>query len=317
MRDFSFCLFFFGFFSFDVFPLVVFLCHHESHRRKNYEEDTAITKQVQKSTASARALTRLAQHRGESNSVPSVVEPFYKYLMNPKPPSKQEGSSKQCLLTHRAAVGFEKETWEVINTRWLAWHKALMEDPLCTPTQQQMEVIQNVHLRTKYEYFVENNLPLSTDIEHMTLRPMCHMIHGLPGAGKSKVLMWLQSYWETVWRYERGIHFAFVAYSNSMADNINGFTIHSFFALPWKNNDGQVVNTSNKDDLTTFLTKMSLLKFVIIDEVEAAGLGMINQIHSKLVQSSTRPVEFRKVNADRKELTRMFGGVNFLMCGDL
>ena len=156
--------------------------------------------------------------------------------MNPKPPWKQEGSSKQGLLTYQAAVAFEKETWEVINTRWLAWKKALMEDPVCTPTQQQMEVIQNVHLRSKYEYFVENNLPLSSDIQHMTPCPMCHLIHGLPGAGKSKSLQWLQSYWETVWNYKQGTHFAFVAYSNSMADNINGLTRHSFFSLSWKTN---------------------------------------------------------------------------------
>ena len=52
--------------------------------------------------------------------------------------------------------------------------------------------------------------------------------------------------------------------------------MHSFFALPWTTNDGQVVNTSDKDDWTTFVTKMSLLKFVLIDEVEAAGLGMVN-----------------------------------------
>ena len=105
--------------------------------------------------------------------------------------------------------------------------------------------------------------------------------------------------------------------TSDQADNINGFTIHSFFALPWTTNDGQVVNTSDKDDWMTFVTKMSLLKFVVIDEVEAAGLGMLNQIHSKLVQSSTRPAAvFRKVNADEKELTRMFGGVTLIMSGD-
>eukprot|EP00973_Karenia_brevis_P056412 7846670-Karenia_brevis.AAC.1 len=67
---------------------------------------------------------------------------------------------------------------------------------------------------------------------------MCHLIHGLPGAGKSKLLQWLV--WtvasveglEAVWKYERGIHFAIVAYSKSMADNINGLTMHSFFSLP-------------------------------------------------------------------------------------
>ena len=66
-----------------------------------------------------------------------------------------------------------------------------------------------------------------------------------------------------------------------------------------------------------FCHKDESFKFVVIDEVEAAGLGMLNQIHSKLVQSSSRPVVFRKINADEKELTRMFGGVNLIMSGDL
>ena len=161
-----------------------------------------------------------------------------------------------------------------------------------------------MHLRTKFEFFVENNLPLANDIQHMTPQPMCHLIHGLPGAGKSKLLQWLQSYWETVWKYERGIHFAFVAYSNSMADNINGFTMHSFFSLPWKTNDGKVVNTSDVDDGTTFVTKVSLSRFAVIDEVEAAGLQMLNKIDSRLQETSSRAIVFRKVNAFDKALTR-------------
>ena len=69
---------------------------------------------------------------------------------------------------------------------------------------------------------------MEPDIAQFTPQPMCHLLHGLPGAGKSKVLQWIKSYWETVWKYKHGEHFVFVAYSNSMADNINGFTMHSF-----------------------------------------------------------------------------------------
>ena len=88
---------------------------------------------------------------------------------------------------------------------------------------------------------------------------MCHLIHGMPGAGKSKLLQWLQSDWETVWKYERGIHLAFVANSRSMADNINGFAMHNFLSLPWRTNDGTIVNTGDTDDWTTFVTKLRLL----------------------------------------------------------
>ena len=109
---------------------------------------------------------------------------------------------------------------------------------------------------------------------------------------------------------------SFVAYSNSMADNINGFTMHSFFSLPWKTNDGKIVNTSSTDDWTTYVTRMSLLRFVVIDEVEAAGLQMLNKIDSRLQETSSRAVIFRKVNSDENGINRAFGGLNMLMSGD-
>ena len=123
-----------------------------------------------------------------------AVEPFHQWLMTATPQSKEEKTLTQSLITHRAGIGSEKENWDVINSRWCEWYKALREDTTCTPTVQQREVIQSIHLRTKYEFFVENNLPLTSDIQDMTPRPMCHLIHGLPGAGKSKLSQWLESY---------------------------------------------------------------------------------------------------------------------------
>eukprot|EP00973_Karenia_brevis_P042137 5834589-Karenia_brevis.AAC.1 len=59
---------------------------------------------------------------------------------------------------------------------------------------------------------------------------------------------------------------------------------------------------------------MSLRRFVVIDEVEAAGLQVLNKIDSKLQEtSSSRAVIFRKVNADENGINRVFGGMNMLM----
>ena len=133
-------------------------------------------------------------------------------------PSKEQQASDELLMTHQSGISFERESWDVINNRWKGWYKTLMADPMCTPTAEQEAVIQSIHLLTKYEFFVEYNLPLTEDVQNMTPCPMCNLIHGLPGAGKSRLLQWVESYWETVWKYEHGIHFAFVAYSNSMSD---------------------------------------------------------------------------------------------------
>eukprot|EP00973_Karenia_brevis_P074070 10294385-Karenia_brevis.AAC.1 len=67
---------------------------------------------------------------------------------------------------------------------------------------------------------------------------MLYLLHGLPGAGKSEILKWLRSYWETVWKYEHVVDFVFVAYSNAMADNIGGSAMHSCFRTGWKKEDG-------------------------------------------------------------------------------
>ena len=54
-----------------------------------------------------------------------------------------------------------------------------------------------------------------------------------------------------------------------MADNIQGFTMHSFLHLAWKTASGAVVNTTDQEAWSTLISRRSLLKFVIIDEVEA------------------------------------------------
>eukprot|EP00973_Karenia_brevis_P020431 2806107-Karenia_brevis.AAC.1 len=67
---------------------------------------------------------------------------------------------------------------------------------------------------------------------------MLHVLHGLPGSGKSEVLKWLRSYWEVVWKYEHGVQCVSVAFPTTMADNIGGFIIHSYFNIEWKKDDG-------------------------------------------------------------------------------
>ena len=164
-------------------PFLSSICF-DACARKNFSDDTAITKAVEKSTSSARDLLRIINqsdsgkssnraceehlsgmsnrtpsdanedhHSGMSNTTPSdaqhsersnfVVEPFHQWLMTAKPQSKEEKTSTQSLITHRAGNGIGKENWDVINSRWCEWYKALMEDTTCTPTVQQSEMIQS------------------------------------------------------------------------------------------------------------------------------------------------------------------------------
>ena len=176
--------------------------------RKSFKDDTAITQAVEKSTQSARALLRTINQldRGKSSNQPSEehhsemsnqtssdasetpcdVKPFHQWLITLAKPSKEQQASDELLVTHQSGISFERESWDVINNRWKGWYKTLMADPMCTPTAEQEAVIQSIHLRTKYEFFVEYNLLLTEDVQDMTPCPMCHLIHGLPGAGKSR-----------------------------------------------------------------------------------------------------------------------------------
>eukprot|EP00973_Karenia_brevis_P057938 8065445-Karenia_brevis.AAC.1 len=43
---------------------------------------------------------------------------------------------------------------------------------------------------------------------------------------------------------------------------------------------------------------------------------MLNKIDSKLQETSSRAVMFRKVNADENGINRVFGGMNVFMAGD-
>ncbi len=97
-----------------------------------------------------------------------------------------------------------------------------------TPTAEQWVALDNVHHRCIYEHALESGMP-AKDFG----TPLLELIHGLPGSGKSKVIGWIRSYLEYVWRWKHGIHFVCLAPLNSMATNIDGFTVHSWGEVPF------------------------------------------------------------------------------------
>ena len=132
-----------------------------------------------------------------------------------------------------------RRDWRVIEAVYDTWyHEVYVDTSSKVPTAQQKMILTTVHLRRKYEYFIEQNLPLTDDIINMSTTPLYRLIHGLPGAGKSQVLLWLRDYFERVWGWVHGDQFVFLGAMNSMADNIGGFTMHSYFAISFMDNRG-------------------------------------------------------------------------------
>jgi len=146
------------------------------------------------------------------------------------------------------------------------------------------------------------------------------LVHGLPGSGKSQVLLWLRSYFEDVWHWTHGDEFVFLAPLNSMALNIGGNTLHSYFAVSFKDRRGRTINSGvNDKNWSAQLTKMSLLRFIFVDEVEATGADLLGRIEEECRRNSRRPDRFRFPDTANKSvfpLPRAFGGVNVFLIGD-
>ena len=120
-------------------------------------------------------------------------------------------------------IEVEQHDWARIQQAYRSWQNDIYHsDPAMKPTELQSHILDVVHRRRVYEYCVEQSIPHTPESEGMSTMPLYRLIHGLPGSGKSQVLLWVRDYFETVWHWTHGEQFVFVASMNSMADNIGG-----------------------------------------------------------------------------------------------
>ena len=149
-------------------------------------------------------------------------------------------------MTAAIDVNFDND-WK---SRYASWcEKVYVDAATHIPTPRQKYVLQTLHFRMvkeQYEILQENYEHLwreKPDDIHVD-NPLFRLVHGLPGSGKSQVLLWIKQYFEEVWKWEINNPFAIVAPQNAMADNVGGGTIHSFGGIPFKDRRGIVVNAS-------------------------------------------------------------------------
>ena len=284
------------------------------------DHDLQILKAVDQSTDVAMKICSWKQNITNSNQ-PRITSILDRHKELSKS-CQQAKPSKTVQINNRASVAIIADDWPVLEARYKTWHaKVYVDTTTITPTQQQAQVLQLIHRRCKYEYFVEQQLPLADDLDGMCSAPLYRLIHGLPGAGKSQVLLWIRDYFITVWHWVHGDEFVFVAGMNSMADNIGGATLHSYFGLPFQNRRGAIVNSTQSDEnWNKKLTKMSVLRYIFIDEIEAAGAELIGHAEEETLQHTRRPDVYRyPQNADAamsKTMPRPWGGVNVMLIGD-
>jgi hypothetical protein len=186
-------------------------------------------------------------------------------------------------------VTFDNE-WKI---RYAVWHhKTYVDAASPTPTIKQQYVLETIHYRTvkeNYELLQEDYTDIwqakPADI-HVDI-PLLRLIHGLPGSGKSKLLLWIKEYFEEVWKWEINNQFAIVAPQNAMADNVGGATLHSFGGIPFKDRRGITVNAGSfmdEDKQSLHAKKWHNLRVLLVDEIEAAGVDLLGDVEAKMHQ---------------------------------
>ena len=185
--------------------------------------------------------------------------------------------------------------------RWLASLSA-EEEP---PTDEQRRFLEAVIDRIEVEAAAEQANRKEAGRED----PLFDVVHGVPGAGKSKLIGWLRDLFEKELHWTHGVEFVCLAFQNAMAALIGGFTVHHWTGIPVGEADG----TATTRDNNKFSAKCQRLRFVLVDEISMISAQLLAQIEI-LVSRVVRRRSVYKLRPDGS--CRPFGGVNVLLFGD-
>lgn len=145
--------------------------------------------------------------------------------------------------------------------------------------------------------------------------PIFDLIHGIPGAGKSKVIAWIRELFTDVLGWESGTQFVCLAVQNTMAANIGGHTIHHWASIPFRDNKGNVKGGGGggKRDTRMLYHRCLNMRWILIDEISMVSAELLSELQY-LVQQAVRNPGTYKVRSDKSK--RVFGGINTLLFGD-
>lgn len=170
----------------------------------------------------------LLKHSG----VNSVLT-FWKSLQNDRQKSadfKQDHTPDAKLDGRRSRTETYRGDFQVA---YLQWKKVLLTGDKA-PNQKQRQVLDLVHDRCIHELNEGQGQCVNASSGPSHWEPICRLVHGLPGSGKSQLLKWIRNYFEVVWERENGVHFVFLAPLNSMATGVSGQTLHSWGGIAFK-----------------------------------------------------------------------------------
>ena len=200
---------------------------------------------------------------------------------------------------HTAAFWFEGNKAKTLDD---AFEMILQDEE--GPNQEQKAFLVHFIKRLKIEVLEMQRNTVNTS-EH---EPLLDLIHGFPGTGKSRLIMWMRQLLEKGLGWEHGVHYVCLAFQNAMAASINGYTVHHWSGIPTRSDDGKSTGDRHKQSI-----KCQALRVIIIDEISmlsAELLGALMHVVTGAVRA--RDSYKKRKNGD----TRCFGGVNVVMLGD-
>ena len=216
---------------------------------------------------------------------------------------KQEVDADDCPYSGKtlpAAQLYDGSKVSILD-RWLEELQALPQ----APTTEQTTFLRTVLSRMSFEAKVEGQGKASDHDDE----PLFDMVHGVPGAGKSKLIEWLRSGFEHVLGWTHGVQFVCLAFQNAMAAHIGGFTIHHWSGIPVAEEPGM----SSTRNAHKFSTRCQSLRFILVDEISMVSAQLLGQLEI-LVSKVTRRRKLFKRRPDGT--SRPFGGINVLLFGD-
>ena len=144
--------------------------------------------------------------------------------------------------------------------------------------------------------------------------PIFQVIQGLPGTGKSKVIAWTRELFTDVLGWERGNQFVCLAVQNTMASNIDGYTIHHWGSISFRDEKGREIgNKGGKRDTSLLFHRCINLRWLLIDEISMVSAELLAELQYLVNQAVRIPHTYKK----RQDKTiRPFGGINTLLFGD-
>ena len=138
--------------------------------------------------------------------------------------------------------------------------------------------------------------------------PLLHLLHGVPGTGKSYVVKLIREFFEEVMCWNIGGQFHVAALQAVMAVELGGETLHHVSGInPFVSHDG------NQQACENLSKKHLFSRWLIIDEISMVSASLLAMVERKF-RDAQRESGTYKMNDIGEE--RSFGGLNVLFVGD-